>query len=215
MTHQKRQKVLKSWPIARKGTKFVVKSLHSHNKGIPILIAIRDMLKFAQNKKEVKKIIHSKKLLINNKPVKEYKNSVQLFDVLKIADKDIAYRLELTENGKFVFNLIKENIDKKISKIIDKKILKKGKKQINLFDGKNFLSDIDCSTNDSVEIDLKNKKISKCLPLKENAEVVVFAGKHSGKKGKISKIDKENKMANIKINEESINVLIKQIIVIK
>ncbi len=173
------------------------------------------MLEFAQNKKEVKKITYSKKLLINNKPIKEYKNSVQLFDVLKIAETSFAYRLELTENGKFVFNAIKENIDKKISKVIGKKVLKKGRKQINLFDGKNFLSDIECLIDDSVIIDLKNRKIEKCLPLKENSEVVVFAGKHSGKKGKILKIDKENKMANIKVNEEQINVLIKQIIVIK
>jgi len=51
--------------------------------------------------------------------------------------------------------------------------------------------------------------------LREGAEVIVFAGKHAGKKGTIKKIDLEKKMADIKSKEKNINVLIKQIMTIK
>jgi ribosomal protein L24 len=42
---------------------------------------------------------------------------------------------------------------------------------------------------------------------------MVFAGKHSGEKGKVEKINQERKTAEINTGEEKINVLIKQFIV--
>jgi ribosomal protein S4E len=90
----------------------------------------------------------------------------------------------------------------------------KGKKvQLNLSDGRNFLSNTKCKVNDSVLINLKNKKIEKCIPLAEDSEAIVFAGKHSGEKGKIEKINKERKIAEINTGKEKINVLIKQFMV--
>ena len=92
----------------------------------------------------------------------------------------------------------------------------KGKKtQLNLSDGRNFLSEIKCKTNDSVLINLKNRKIEKCLPLTENSEAIVYAGKHSGEKGKIEKISQEKKIVEMNNGKEKINVLIKQLMVIK
>ena len=56
--HLKRQKIPKNWPIKRKGTKYLVRPNSNLTKGIPILIILRDMLKVAQNRREVKRIIH-------------------------------------------------------------------------------------------------------------------------------------------------------------
>ena len=68
---------------------------------------------------------------------------------------------------------------------------------------------------DSAVINLKEKKIQSHIPLKEKSDVVVFSGKHSGKKGKITQIKKENKTAELDTGKEKINVLIKQIIAVK
>ena len=214
--HLKRQKVPKNWPIKRKGTSYVVRPNSNLYNGLPILIAIRDILKLAQNRKEVKKIIHKKQILLNESPIKDEKNSICLFDKLTIVPSKEFYQLSLSEKGKFQIEKIspgEENF--KISKIINKKVLKGKKIQLNLSDGRNFLSNIKCSVNDSVLIDLKKRKIEKCLPLKERAEILVFAGKHSGKKGKINKMDLKKKTAELLSNEEKINVLIKQIMVIE
>jgi small subunit ribosomal protein S4e len=214
--HLKRQCVPKSWPIERKGSKYVVKPRANIKNGIPVLIILRDILKLAQNRNEAKKIIHSKQILINEKPAKDEKNNVLLFDTLSIIPLKEYYRLELTEKGKFCLNKIKENeTNKKISKIINKKILKGKKIQLNLSDGRNFLSDIKCNINDSVVINLKEKKIEKCLPLKEKAKVIIFAGKYAGKKGEIEKLNLEEKSAKVKISEKEINVLINQLMVIE
>jgi small subunit ribosomal protein S4e len=124
--------------------------------------------------------------------------------------------MTLSDKGKFQLEEIKENeTDKKIAKIINKKILKGKKVQINLSDGRNFISDIKCSTNDSVLIDLKEGKIEKCLPLKEKSKVIIFAGKHSGERGSIEKLDLEKKMAKVSEGKKTANILIKQLMVVE
>jgi len=212
--HLKRQKAPKSWPIHRKGTTFVVRPRADLNKGIPILIILRDILKIAKNRKEVKKAIHEKSVLLNDKIIKDEKNSATLFDILKVGPK--YYRLVLSDKGKFELEEIKETeARKKVSKIVGRKILKKKKVQLNLIDGRNFLSDIKCKTNDSVIINFKNKKIEKCLPLQEKANALVFGGKHAGVKGKIDKIDLKHKIVELTKGKEKINALIKHLIVVE
>lgn len=221
MGHLKRQNMPKNWPIMRKGDTFIVKPLSK--KGIPLLTILRDLLKIAQTRKEVKKAIQKKHLLINNNFVKDEKMGLALFDTLSIIPSKIYYRLELSEKGKFELKKIKEEeANKKILKIINKRVLAGKKIQLNLSDGGNFLVEpkFSCMTNDSILINLKDKKIEKCLPLKEKSNAVVFAGKHSGKTGQIEKIiseqvknSKARKMAIIESKKEKINVLIKQIMV--
>ncbi len=226
--HSKRETIPKSWPVPRKGTAYVVRPSHSLKKGIPLLIVLRDLLKLARNRKEVKKALHEKKVALNNKPATDEKNPLLLYDVLTILPAKKHFRLELSEKGKFCLKEIPDSESgTKIAKIIDKKILKGNKTQLNLSDGRNFLSDIKCKVNDSVVIDLKNRKIEKCLPLKEKAKAVVFEGKHSGKRGEIIKIDNERKMVELSVEShekntaekkgesKKINVLIKQLMVIK
>ena len=214
--HLKRQKVPKNWPIERKGTAYIVRPNANISNGIPILVVLRDMLKLAQNRKEVKKAIHVKDLLLNGSPVKDEKNSILLFDTLTIVPSNESYRLSLSEKGKFQIEKINAGEEThKVAKVINKKILKGKKTQLNLSDGRNFLSDIECNINDSVLIDLNKKKIEKCLPLKEKADVLVFAGKHAGKKANINKIDQVRKMAELTFEDKKINALIKQLIIIK
>ncbi len=212
MSYLKRQQAPKNWPIPRKGTAYVVKPKSGT---IPLLIVFRDMLKITQNRKEVKKIIHDKLILVNNKIVRDETNGVNLFDSISIIPSKKYYRVELNEKGKFSLEEIKESeTNHKVSKIVDKKILNGKKIQVNLIDGNNFISNVKCNTGDSALINFKEKKIEKCLPLIEGARVVVFAGKHAGKKGVIEKISSEEKMVSLKTKDENINALIKQIMVI-
>lgn len=216
MAHIKRNKIPKTWPNSRKGTKWVVKPLSNAKKGIPILVAIRDILKIAQNKKEVKKAVNKKNILINNRPVRDVRESLLLYDRLEIVPLKKCYRLILTENKRFdLEEVAKDKSHYKISKIVGKKILKNKKVQLNLLDGRNFISNTKANINDSVLIDLEKKKIEKSLPIKEKASAVVIEGKHIGKKGIINKINKEEKSVNLKLKDNNVNILIKQIMVVE
>lgn len=216
MTHLKRQKIPKNWPLPRKGSVYVVRPSFSIKKGIPILIVLRDLLKVAQNKREAKRALHEKNILFNEKVIRDYKQPIMLYDIITIVPAKKNYKLNLKENGKFKIEEISEkDSKKKIAKIIGKKILKGKKTQLNLIDGRNFLSDIKCSINDSVLVNLKEKKIEKCLPLKEKAKIIIFAGKHAGKTGVIEKLDLDKKMAKVSNKKGTINVLIKQLMVVE
>ena len=216
MSHLKRQSAPKHWPIIRKGTKFVVKPNFKTSEGVPILVILRDMLKVAQNRREVKKALHEKKVFLNGKPVKDEKHSALLFDTITLVPSKSNYRLTLSESGKFQLEKIKETESKKkIAKIIDKRMLKGKRMQINLSDGRNLISEKKCHVNDSVLIDLEKKKIEDFFPLKEKSKIIVFEGKHIGEKGIVEKISKENKMVEAKIGENKVNILIKQLMVIE
>jgi small subunit ribosomal protein S4e len=214
MSHLKRQSAPKSWPIERKGSTYIVKSNFNVKEGIPVLVVLRDILKLAGNRSEVKRIIHSKQILVNEKNVKDEKNTILLFDTVNIIPEKKCYRMELSEKGKFYLKEIKESeASRKISKITHKKTLNGKKTQLNLSDGRNFLSEIKYNINDSVVINLKDRKIEKCLPLKEKAKVVIFVGKHIGKRGEIEKLNLEEKTATVKIEGKEINILINQLMV--
>ena len=214
--HLKRQEVPKTWPIERKGTTYVVRPNFSLESGIPILVVMRNMLKKAQDRREVKRAIHLKQILVNGKPVKDEKNAVLLFDVVSIVPSKEHYRVELSTAKKFELKEIKEaEAHEKVAKIIGKKTLRGKKTQINLSDGNNVLSEVKCNINDSLILNFKNKKADKCLQLKEGAKVVVFEGKHMGESGRIERIDAKHKTAEIDSDGEKVNVLIKQIIVVE
>jgi ribosomal protein S4E len=81
--------------------------------------------------------------------------------------------------------------DKKVTramKIIGKKILAKGKVQLNLFTGKNIILDkkADYSVGDSVVVD--KEKVTKHLKFEKGAKVFLTSGKHIGHNGVIEEI---------------------------
>lgn len=213
--HLKRQKTPKSWPVKRKGTTYIIRGRDLKN-GIPLLIALRDMLKITKDRRETKIALNSGKILLNSKIARDEKNTAKLFDVITIFPSKEYFRITLNEKGKF--DLEKENEKDsiyKISKIENKKILKQKKIQINLSDGRNFLFNEKCKTNDSILINLKENKIEKCIELKEKANALVIGGKHAGTKGTIIKVDNEKKSVELENKEKKINVLIKQLIVVE
>lgn len=213
MKHMKRQSAPKTWPIPRKGTKFIVRA---SSRGIPVLIILRDMLKLAKSKKEVKKAINEKKVAVCGKIIKDEKKNVELLDTITILPSKENYRLSLSEKGKFKLEKIgNKEKDNKIAKIVNKKILKGKKIQLNLFDGRNYLTDIKCKVNDSILIDFTKNKVEKCIPLGEKSKIIAVGGKHSGKKGTIKKINEKLKMVEIEVDKKMLNVLIKQLIVIE
>jgi small subunit ribosomal protein S4e len=220
--HLKRQESPKNWPIERKGTTYLVRPNYSIDQGVPILIVIRDMLKFAKDRREVKKALNSKQILLDHRVVFDDRDNALLFDIITIIppkDSNLPeknYRVIIGKNKKFELKEIHiQEAGHKVSKVINKTTLKGKKVQINLSDGRNFLSDLKCKTNDSVLINLKNKKLEKCIPMKKDSKAIVFAGKHAGEEGVIKEIDEEKNMVKLESNGETTNILIKQIMVLE
>jgi small subunit ribosomal protein S4e len=205
--YMKRQTVNKSWPIARKGTKYLIVPSHEKKNGIPILIILRELLKIAGNRKEVKKILNQGLVSVNGKVIRKENLSILPFDLLKIGEKD--YELSFSNKGKFTVKETKRK--ERVLKVVDKRTIKKKKIQLNLLYGKNIITDKKVNVGESVVLD--EKKVVKVLPIEKGKSVVVFAGKYKGREGKIDKI--ENKIATISYEDKKINVPIKNVMVIK
>jgi len=212
MSHLKRNAAPKLWPVPRKGTKFVIKS---GEKEMPVVVVLRDVLGFAKTRGEVKKSIFNKNIKVCGREVIDEKQQMKIFDTITIVPTKKTYRMTLSEKGKFTFEEVSEKeSSKKIAKVIDKKMLKGKKTQLNFIDGRNLLSDIACRVNDSVILDLEKKKIEKILPFKIGANMMVIEGKHIGEKGKIKGVDERLKMVESEIEGKKVNVLIKQVMIL-
>lgn len=182
--HLKRQEAPTKLPIPRKGTKFVARALSNIKNSVPVVIAIRDILLLARTTAEVKKMIHQKLLKLNGRPVKDYRESITLFDILE-ADKP--YVLTLIETGKFSLEEVKDPT-MRLCKVTNKTLIKNNKVQLNLHDGSNLISEDKISIGDSVYLDMSGK-IKKHILLEKGKKVLVIKGKYLGLKGAIESLE--------------------------
>jgi len=216
MAYLKRQKIGKFWSIPRKGTKYLARSTHNKHDSIPLVVVMRDILKVVENKKQLKRLLNEKQVLINHKEIREPNYPISLFDVINFAKKN--FKATLSEHKKMTFEEVSDKeAETKVYKILSKNILGKGKIQLNLMQGKNIISNEKVKTGDSIVLNLKEDKIIKFLPMEKGKTGFTLKGKHMGSVGEIIEImDRGGKsIAKIKSKDGNINVWVKNIIVIK
>ncbi|MBI2632269.1 hypothetical protein HYW75_04655 [Candidatus Pacearchaeota archaeon] len=185
---QTRQAASTKLPIQRKGTKYVAKARTFVNDSVPVVIATRDMLKLARTAREVRKMINEKMLKINGRIVKDYRDSICLFNQFEAGK---TFQLILLRTGKFAFKELNK-AEYMVFKVKGKNIIKKGKIQLNLHDGTNILIDKKNIVNgDSVYLDDK-KKIVNHISLEKGGKAFVIRGKHQGLYGVIESIEDNN-----------------------
>lgn len=184
--HLKRLFAPSSWPIKRKGIKFIVRPVpgpHQLKESMPLSLILKDLLKIGETTREVKKILISGKILIDNIVRKEIRFPVGIMDVLEIPETNQYFRILYDKNGKFIAHKIsKEESEIKPRKIINKTILKGNKTQLNLYDGTNIIVQKDeYKVGDSLI--LSKNKIKEVIPLEKNCIIYLTGGKHVGNIG--------------------------------
>ena len=203
--HQTRQEVTTKIPIQRKGTKYVARALSNIKNSVPVVVAVRDMLKLARTSTEVKKMINQKLLKINGRQVKNLRESIQLFNLFE-ADKP--YILTLLPTGRFALQETKDK-NQRICKVVNKTLLKNNNIQLNLHDGTNIISKDKIRVGDSLCLDLSGK-IKENIPLENKKEVLIIKGKYLGLKGKIFAIEKNQ--ISIQLNDKKTTIDKSQVI---
>lgn len=200
----KRLAAPRTWPIARKGgERWVARPLpgaHKLGRCIPILIALRDILKLASDAREAKRILHNNEVLVNSKRMKDLRFGIGLFDILSIKKLDKHYRVVLTGKNKLALVQIKGVETNAVPlKIKSRTTLRGGKMQTNFTNGWNLLSKSKCTIGDTVLFDLDKKKIGKELALKKGNIAVVTAGKYVGQLAKIESLKSEGVLKKRKL----------------
>jgi small subunit ribosomal protein S4e len=191
--HQTRRGIPTTWPIPKKGTKYVAVASNSKTKAIPLVIVLRDLLKIGKTRREVRQILLDNNVSVNHKVRKNGKFPVKYLDVVQLKGGK-NYRMVI-ENKKFGLKEEK-NVESKIVKIVGKISLNNKRVQMNLEDGTNTLAKEKFSVGDSAVLSLKDNKVLRVLSLKEGAKVEIVSGKHVGAVGKIKaerKLERETR----------------------
>lgn len=202
--HLKRYAAPKYWPIHRKEKKFTVRAFpgpHQLEYCIPLLVLIRDVLQLGQTAKEGKTIIYEGNIKVDGKIRKNYKFPVGLMDVVEIPSINKIYRIiPFKRKGLSPFQIIEDEKNFKLCKIINKTLLKDGRTQLNLHDGRNIIIpslDVPYKTRDVLKISIPDQKILEHYPIIEETPTLVTAGRHMGEYGTLKKIERQTDIVTL------------------
>ena len=200
MAHLKRLVAPKTWKIHRKEQKFIKKPNpggHKLENCLALGVVLRDMLEYAKNMSESKKILNARKITVNGKVRTDVKYPLGLMDLLQIKDTKEDFLVILGEKGRITLKKV-EKTEGRTCRIENKTKIKGGKIQLNLWGGANILVDKDdYKTGDSVELGIDGRIKGK-LERKAGAKCTVIGGKHIGKTFEIKSIDKKTEDAVLK-----------------
>lgn len=203
INHLSRLAAPKTWPIKRKGIKWIAKPVpgpHNLELAMPLSIYLREILKLAKITRNIKKILNSGEIKVNNKTTRELNFPVGIFDVISIEKIDKHYRVLVDQNGKLRLSEITKDETKFIPlKIVQKNIIKKGKTQICFNNGWNILADGTFKIGDCVLFDLENKKIKSHLKQEPGVSVYILSGEHANQIAKLNKIKVEGLLRKKKL----------------
>ena len=186
----KRYAAPKSWIIHRKAYRLISKpnpGPHPLENGIPLGLFMLQ-LGHGQTAREIRKVLNTKEILVDGRRIKDPRLPVGLFDTVKITELKKSYRVSIDLKGRLV---IKEddNADQKPCKIIGKTMIKGGKVQINLVDGRNMLVKDNVNVGDTLLLELPSQKIVKHLKLEKGANVLITSGRYVGNTAKVDGIE--------------------------
>ncbi len=191
------------WPILRKEYKWAVKPSpgpHPAMFSFPLLIIVRDILKYAKTAREARKLISEGHFKIDGRIRKNYKYPVGLMDVIEIVDTGEKYRVIPVPVK--VLGLIKiddEEAKYKLCRIENKTTVKGGHVQLNLHDGRNVLIRVSDPKNPvedvyktlgTLKLAIPEQQILDYIPLEQGTLVIISGGRNVGRVGKVVSIHK-------------------------
>ena len=183
-SHMKRLTMPRSWPLPRKSSVWIQKPNpcgHPLDLCMPMGVILRDVLGVAQNRREAKKILHSKLVKVDGAIETDIGRGVGLMDVLTVGD--VSYKCVLDTNGKLRYSTIpaKEALTK-ICRVMGKTTIKGAKTQVHLHDGRNLLfnENPEYKTGDSLVISLPDQEVKSYHKFEEGSIAYLTGGNHIG-----------------------------------
>lgn len=201
--HLKRKPAPRFWPIHRKESVWTVKPKpgpHPTSACIPLALVVRDILGFANTRKEVKTIVSKGRVKVDGKAQREELFPIGLMDVVSIPDVKKDYRVLPSEKGLILHPIEKDEAEFKLCRIENKTITKGGQVQLNLHDGTNMLVSVKdpkkpeedvYQTLDVLKLSIRDRELLGHLRLNVGITAMIIGGKNVGKYGKIIAIEKK------------------------
>ncbi len=195
--HLKRYSAPKFWKIKPKEKTYVVKPRagpHKLFECIPLQVLIRDVLGLVDTGSEVRKLIKMGEIHVDGRPRKDYKYPAGLMDVVSIPKMKEDYRITIDSKGLKVIECPKKEANTKLVRINGKTLIKGGKLQLNLSDGRTMIIPVKnpkkpkedvYKTGDSLLIELPNQKIVEHIKLEKGNMILIIGGQNIGTFAKV------------------------------
>lgn len=196
MGHLRRSLSPEWWPIKRKGYAWAIRSMpgpHPAERSMPLAVVIRDILHYAETLREARLIIGKGYVKVDGRVRRDYRYPVGLMDVVELTPLNEYYRvIPDPVNYLKLVKVDKSEANIKVCRIENKTMVKGGRIQLNLHDGRNYVVDQEegkkYETLGSVVIDLEKNAIVDYIPMAEGNYVMAFEGVNVGKHGTLANI---------------------------
>ncbi len=161
---------------------------HKKEQSVSVGVLLRDVLGFASDLKEAKRVLNEGSVLLDGKPAKDVRASVGMMDIISIPKKGKAYRMQIV-NGRIAPKEISAGAAKlKLCKVVGKQSVKGGKTTVSMHDGRTMAADNNVKVGATLRMELPQFKLKDMLPLAPGGKCLVMRGKHAGEIAVLEKI---------------------------
>lgn len=197
--HLKRLPAPRHWPIKRKEAKFttrVIPGPHPKEHCLTLAVLLREVLGYAENMREVKAILSNGQIKVDGEIRKDPRFPIGLMDVIEITTSEERFRLlPKLRGGLRLVNIDDSEAKYKLCRIESKTMVKGGKVQLGLHDGRTLLlpegeKASEYHTLDTLKVGIPDQKLMKTINLDKGAYAIVSRGKNVGIEGKVLDIEK-------------------------
>ncbi len=210
------------WDISRKEHRFVIKPIpgpYAISESYPLGVLLRDILKLANNMREVKSILHDGKVKVDGKIRYDEHFPVGLMNIISIDPINKHYRLVASDKILTPVEIDEKESRLKICKIRNKVTIKGNRIQYGLHDGRTIINNsLNANPNDSLLIRVPEQEVVKVIKFEKGANVVITKGDNSGRLGVVEEIKEGTftlpKRAVIKSDDRIIELPVNMMIVV-
>jgi ribosomal protein S4E len=188
--HLKRLHAPKNWYLEKLGGIWAPRPTtgpHKLRECLPLIVILRNRLKYALTRTEVNMICMSKHIQVDNKVRTDKNFPAGFMDVVKIEKSGDLIRLMYDTKGRFVLhNISEEEGNFKLCKVTRQEYTKRGIPYVATHDGRTIrYPDPAVKKGDSVKIDLTTGKIVDFIKLDVGNTVMSTNGRNAGRVGTI------------------------------
>jgi small subunit ribosomal protein S4e len=197
--HLKRLPAPKYWPIKRKTDKFttrVIPGPHARDHCITLALVLREVLGYAENMREARAILSSGQIKVDGHVRKNPRFPVGLMDIIDITTSGERFRLIPKKRGGLrLVKIDDKEAEFKLCKVEAKTMVKGGKVQLGLHDGRTLLlpdneKPSKYNTLDTLKITIPDQKIVGSFELEKGVYAIVSRGRNVGNEGTVVEIEK-------------------------
>ncbi|KAM0841068.1 hypothetical protein ACQ4PT_059260 [Festuca glaucescens] len=165
---------------------------HKSRECLPMLLIVRNRLKYALSYREVNSILMQRHIMIDGKVRTDKTYPAGFMDVVSIPKTGENFRLLYDTKGRFRLHKIKDDEAKfKLCKVRSVQFGQKGVPSLNTYDGRTIrYPDPLIKSNDTIKIDLETNKIVDFIKFDVGNFVMVTGGRNTGRVGVIKSREK-------------------------